>query len=217
MPHLELHIHTKAGSADSSLSVDELGERAAQMETGGLLVTEHFRVWSDWEREAFYARWGIRLYRGVEHTTRQGHVVVVGAEPGVKLPDETGALIDFADERGWMTVLAHPLRFYFDKLHPSQTPLFPQGQQADELAEHPLFQRAGAIEIRNADCTSDENDLATEVAMVLEKPFTVGSDAHSIDDLGRQRLPVPAIPSDEGELMDLLRSSPAVSLSEANA
>ena len=58
MPHLELHIHTKAGSADSSLSVDELGERAAQMETGGLLVTEHFRVWSDWEREAFYARWG---------------------------------------------------------------------------------------------------------------------------------------------------------------
>ena len=113
-----------------------------------------------------------------------------------------------------MTVLAHPLRFYFDKLHPSQTPLFPQGQQADELAEHPLFQRAGAIEIRNADCTSDENDLATEVAMVLEKPFTVGSDAHSIDDLGRQRLPVPAIPSDEGELMDLLRSSPVVDFIE---
>lgn len=83
MPHLELHIHTKAGSADSSISVDALGERAAEMETGGLVVAEHFRVWSDWEREAFLARWGIRVFRAVEHTTRQGHVIVIGAEPGV--------------------------------------------------------------------------------------------------------------------------------------
>ena len=57
MPYIELHLHTKAGSADSSITTDALGERAAEMGTGGLVVTEHFRVWSDWEREGFEARW----------------------------------------------------------------------------------------------------------------------------------------------------------------
>jgi len=206
MPHIELHIHTKAGSADSSISVDALGERVAEMETGGIVVAEHFRVWSDWEREAFHARWGVRVFRAVEHTTRQGHVIVIGAEPGVALPDETSKLIDFADERGWMTILAHPFRHYFDQIHSSQTPVFPQGQGAEELADHPFFQRVGAIEIRNADCTSDEKELATAVARKLKKVFTVGSDAHNLDDIGRQRLPVPAIPQTEEELIELLGS-----------
>ena len=206
MPHLELHIHTKAGSADSSLGVDVLGARAAEMGTGGLVVTEHFRVWSDWERDAFHARWGVRVFRAVEHTTQHGHVIVVGAEPTVNLPDQTGALIDFADERGWLTILAHPFRHYFDRIHSSQTPVFPPLQSAERLSTHPLFERVGAIEIQNADCTPAENQLAIDVAVALRKPFTVGSDAHHLDDVGRQRFPVPALPADDCELIELIQS-----------
>lgn len=86
MPHIELHLHTKAGSADSSISVDALGERAAELETGGLLVTEHWRVWTEGERALFEDRWGIRLYPAIEATTDAGHFLVLGAEPGETLP-----------------------------------------------------------------------------------------------------------------------------------
>ena len=41
---LEVHVHTRAGSADSSITVDMLGERAAEAGVGGILVAEHFRV-----------------------------------------------------------------------------------------------------------------------------------------------------------------------------
>ncbi len=206
MPTLEFHIHTKAGSADSSISVDQLGQRAAELGTGGLIVAEHFRVWSDWERQGFEARWGVPVFRAVEHTTRDGHVIVVGAEPGVHLPPDTPALLDFAHERGWLTIIAHPFRHYFDRIHSSQTPRFAQGQSPEELAADPLFAEVDAIEIRNADCTVDENDLATRVAELLKKSFTVGSDAHHLDDIGRERLPVSAVPRDEQELIELIRS-----------
>ena len=45
MPFIELHVHTKAGSADSSISVDALGKHAAEQGPGAILVAEHWRVW----------------------------------------------------------------------------------------------------------------------------------------------------------------------------
>ncbi len=206
MPHLELHIHTKAGSADSSISVDTLGRCAAEMETGGLVVTEHFRVWNDWEREAFEARWGIRLYPAVEVTTDRGHIIVVGAQPEVKLPGDAGALLAVVAARGWFAIAAHPFRHYFDGIHTSQRPHFPPDLDASDLAQQPHFAAVDAIEVRNAVCTDRENELASAVALALDMPITFGSDAHHLDEIGRQRMKVDTLPSSVADLCDLLRS-----------
>ena len=205
MPHIELHLHTKAGSADSSISVDALGERAAELETGGLLVTEHWRVWTEGERALFEDRWGIRVYPAIEATTDAGHFLVLGAEPGESLPHDTSALLDHTDARGHFVVWAHPFRHYFDGVHTSQRPPFEARLSATELAEHPAFARVDAIEVENAGSTARENALALEVGRILGKPLTAGSDAHDVEHIGARRLPVAATPSNLAELIELLR------------
>ena len=207
MPHLELHLHTKAGSADSSISADALGERAAEQQTGGLVVTEHFRVWSDWEREAFEARWGVRVYPAVEVSTTRGHIIVLGAEAGLTLPGDVDAVLAIASERAWPTILAHPFRYYFDGIHESQRAPFPPDLDVDALADQPLLAAVDAIEIDNGGCTARENDLAASVATTLQKPVTFGSDAHHVDEVGGRRMAVPALPADVAELAELLLGS----------
>jgi predicted metal-dependent phosphoesterase TrpH len=203
---LELHLHTKAGSADSSITADALGERAAALGTGGLVVTEHFRVWADWERDAFEARWGVRLYPAVEVTTNRGHVIVIGAEHGERLPGSVEELLDHAAVRGHTTIWAHPFRHYFDAIHPSQRPPFAPGLDAARLAEDPALARVDAVEAVNAACTARENALAAEVGRLLGKPLTRGSDAHDLERVGAERIAVPALPADVRELADLVRS-----------
>ena len=204
MPLLEFHIHTKAGSADSSVSVDQLGEAAASMGTGGLVVAEHFRVWTDWERTAFEARWGVRLYPAVEVTTNRGHIIVIGAEPAERLPSTVEELLPYARQQGHRTIWAHPFRHYFDRIHGSQRPPFEPGLTPAELAEDPMLAQADAIEAVNAVCTERENELATLVGALMAKPLTIGSDAHEVGQIGAQRMEVSALPADMRELGDLL-------------
>ena len=207
MPYLELHLHTKAGSADSSITVDQLGERARAMGTGALVVSEHFRVWSEWEREAFELRWKIQLYPAIEVTTDLGHTLLIGAEPALKLPSKTDELLAMAKDRGWFAIAAHPFRQYFDHgVHISQRPPFEPDLDAAALAQYPYFAQVDAIEVANGGSTDLENALALDVATVLGKPVTAGSDAHHIDEIGRQRMDVPELPADLEELSALLRS-----------
>jgi hypothetical protein len=215
MPHIELHLHTKAGSADSSISVDALGQRAAELETGGLLVSEHWRVWTDGERALFEDRWGVLLYPTIEATTDAGHFLVLGAEPGESLPHDTTALLDHTSARGHFVVWAHPFRHYFDGVHASQRPPFEAGLTPEELAEHPAFARVDAVEVENAGSTERENALAMQVGRILGKPLTAGSDAHDLEHVGARRLPVAAPPANLGELVELLRSLTPEAISNA--
>lgn len=206
MPLLEFHLHTKAGSADSAITTDALGARAQEQGTHGLVVTEHFRVWTDWERDGFEARWGIRLYPAIEVTTNRGHVIVIGPQTGESLPASVEELLPFARERGYTTIWAHPFRHYFDQIHPSQRPPFAPGLSAEQLAEDPTLALADAIEAVNGGCTELENSLAAEVGLLLGKPLTLGSDAHDVEHIGTHRIDVPALPADIGELGELVRS-----------
>jgi predicted metal-dependent phosphoesterase TrpH len=205
MPLLELHLHTKAGSADSAITTDALGARAREQGTHGLVVTEHFRVWTEWERDAFEARWEIRLYPAIEVTTNRGHVIVIGAQPAEAVPGSVEELLPYARERGYTTIWAHPFRHYFDQIHASQRPPFPPGLTAEQLAEDPTLALVDAIEAVNGGCTELENSLAAEVGLLLGKPLTLGSDAHDVEHIGTHRIEVPALPADMRELGELVR------------
>lgn len=204
MAFLEFHIHTKAGSADSSISVDQLGAAAAAMGTDGLVVSEHFRVWSDWECSGFQDRWGVRVYPTIEVSTNRGHIIVLGAASGERLPTNVEELLPYARDHGYRTIWAHPFRHYFDRIHGSQRPPFATGLLPEQLAEDPMLSMADAIEAINAVCTPRENDLATVVGALMGKPLTSGSDAHEVDHIGARRIEVPSLPADMGELGDLV-------------
>jgi len=203
---IEMHVHTRAGSADSSITVDELGARAVAAGVGGIVVAEHFRVWSDWERGAFFDRWGVRVYRAIEATTDIGHVILLGAPEGMSPQYDGRTLLQAARKAGLYTILAHPFRYYFDAVHSSQRPIFPAGASVEGMAAHELFSLINAVEVENGGCNDRENAFATAVAMHAGLPVTLGSDAHHPHELGVITLPVPAIPSSEGDLVDLLAS-----------
>jgi histidinol phosphatase-like PHP family hydrolase len=201
---IEMHVHTRAGSADSSITVDELGARAVVAGVGGIVVAEHFRVWSDWERDAFFDRWGVRIYRAIEATTDIGHVIVLWAPAGMSPPHDGRALLYHARHEGMFTILAHPFRYYFDSVHSGSRPVFKQGATAEELAGDEIFSLVDAVEIENGGCNDRENAMAIEVAKVCGLPVTIGSDAHHVHELGRITLPVPEIPKHEGDMIELI-------------
>lgn len=203
---IEMHVHTRAGSADSSITVDELGAQAVAAGVGGIVVAEHFRVWTDWERSAFFDRWGVRIYRAIEATTDIGHVVVIGAPEGMSPPHNGRALLHAARKSELFTILAHPFRYYFDAVHSSQRPVFPSGVSAEAMAGEELFTLVDALEIENGGCNDRENAFAAAVAAQTGHPVTLGSDAHHVHELGVIMLPVPDVPSSEGDLVDLLAS-----------
>ena len=78
---------------------------------------------------------------------------------------------------------------------------------ASALARQPHFAAVDAIEVRNAVRTDRENQLASAVALALDMPVTFGSDAHHVDEIGRQRMKADALPSSVADLCELRRSS----------
>lgn len=204
---LEAHVHTKAGSADSSIVVDALGRHAAERGTGAVVVSEHFRVWSDWERSAFHDRWGVRVYRAIEATTNRGHIILLGVPEGTSPQADAIELLERARHEHWYSILAHPFRHYFDRIHASQRPAFEHDLDAGTLASDRVFELVDAIEVENGGCNERENAMAISVATLVGKPVTVGSDAHHIHELGGIRMPIPAVPANTGELIDLISSN----------
>lgn len=198
-------MHTKAGSPDASLTAAQLGQLAAEKGIRGVLVTEHFRVWTEWERKAFFERWGVRTYAAMEATTSIGHVVVIGAREGFVPPRDGVELLMQVRREGWFRILAHPFRHYFDTMiHSSQRPSFPEGATPEELAKAFIWEFVDAIEVENAVNTDRENAMALQVASITGQPVSIGADTHHDFELGRLTLPVPAIPADEHELADLI-------------
>ena len=104
MPFIELHVHTKAGSADSSISVDALGKHASEQGTGAILVAEHWRVWTEWEQSGFEAQWGVKLFAALEQTTDEGHFIVIGPQSGETLPSTASKLLEYTKNNQYFVI-----------------------------------------------------------------------------------------------------------------
>ena len=80
--------------------------------------------------------------------------------------------------------------------------LSPQ-QLVEEALEHPIFDLVDAIEVANGSNTDEGNAFAREVARHLGKPMVSGSDAHSVNGLGKC---VTVFPEPVSSLEEFLRA-----------
>jgi len=164
---IDLHIHTSY-SRDASANPREMVDRCAALGLGGFAVTDHNSI--EGSREAFgLARErGLVAVRAVEVSTAEGHVLAYGVrEPvprGLSVVDTIGRV----HAQGGVAVAAHPKRF------PSGIGL--------ELARTAPFD---AIEVLNGGSSRRSNALARRVAEGKGSPVTAGSDAHSLDQVGK--------------------------------
>ncbi len=182
------HIHTVRGAADSQLQPGELFEEARRIGLTGVNLSEHDRVWEryDWNnyneemREA-----GIYLQRGMEVSTDLGHIVVFGIDQYYQGIRSAKQLRKICDEIGAFMSVAHPFRHFFDPVTFRRRGEEPFSMTPDEAAHKmEVFSLVHGIEVGNGGNTRRENLFALEVARILDKPMTGGSDAHSTSGIG---------------------------------
>ena len=183
---VDMHVHTIVGSMDSDISPKRLGEQAQAVGLTGVALTEHLHPWPADEVEHFRQEYGLFVFNAREWSTDMGHVVTLGLPRDVRGIHRARDLRGACDDYGAYFVICHPFRYF-----PGPSSLLfghrrdQQSMPLEELAEHPVFSLADAIEVLNGGCIDRENRLALDVARRLGKPQTAGSDAHMPLEVGR--------------------------------
>jgi len=155
------------------MTPDELMIAAKAAGLDGICLTEHNRIWTESEAKTLSDKHGLAVFRGMEVTTTGGDILVFGLneEPGDQLwtPADLKAKVDAV---GGVAIVAHPFRgflvFGFGALNMS----------LEDAIENPTFLHAHGLEICNSMATTEENDMARQVAEELGHLMVGGSDAH---------------------------------------
>lgn len=102
----------------------------------------------------------ILIIPGVEISTNQGDILILGTTEIPKKPWTIEAIIDFTHSVGGVSIVAHPYREY----------------GIGDLAKDYKFD---AVEVVNGESCLDANSQAQKLAKTMKVPGIAGSDAHS--------------------------------------
>ena len=106
----------------------------------------------------------ILVIPGVEISTEEGDIVVLGTYELPPKPWTPEAVVDFAKSIGGLSIAAHPFRAY-------------------GMGESARNYKVDAIEVLNGGSSQDANKEGKELAKRLGLPGTAGSDAHQVSEL----------------------------------
>jgi predicted metal-dependent phosphoesterase TrpH len=165
MIRVDLHVHTTY-SFDASIQpkiiVDQL---YAHPFIKAVAITDHNTVEGYYKvRKLASAYQDILIIPGVEVSTIDGDLIVLGVAELPPRPWTVQSVIDFAQERGGVSIAAHPYREY-------------------GLGDLTKNYDVDAIEILNGASASHINKLAENLAKAMGLPGVAGSDAHHADEL----------------------------------
>ena len=160
MIRIDLHVHTLY-SGDSNISPKMLIEQLnINPIVKAVAITDHDTIEGyKHVKKLAEAYEGLLVIPGVEVSTFEGHINVLGVEEMPKYPLSAGELIDFARERQAVVVIPHPYR------------VCGLGDNAKRLD-------VDAIETLNYRASKAENKLAEKLAKELNLPGVAGTDAH---------------------------------------
>lgn len=192
MVRVDLHVHTRRYSpCAEGLDPAALPGIMRARGLAGLVISEHDAVWSAAELGALRAALGPgqRVYAGVEVTTREGHLVVIGLADlgGIRRGIAGAALVERALREGAAVILAHPQR----------------GRAGPY--EH-VLPGLHAIEVRSTSTLGDHAARAAALARTLGLPAVAGSDAHALEQVGAVATAFHRLPEDETALAAMIRS-----------
>lgn len=187
---LDLHIHTGRYSQCAEL-VDpfRIGDAASRAGLSGVVLTEHDMFWQDEETELLRAAVSpLRVYRGLEVSAAECHVLVIGIEDAALFDRRMRVeqVIEVAHAAGAVTVLAHPYR--------------------DASPEELPVENFDAIEIGSTSFNRQEAKRSIRLARTFDKPMIASSDAHALSRIGWGWTEFPTLPANELELAAAIRS-----------
>ena len=168
---IDPHVHTPASTC-SRTTFPGLLSWASRKNLNGFVVTDHDTFQGVEVMKRLAKGTELTIYRGVELTTLEGHLLVLGGRelpPSGQIP--TDEILDLVNAEGGVTIAAHPFRRVYKE----------HGQNFGDLVYELDLD---GVEL-NANCSKTENLLARKAAKTRNLALLGGSDAHQDQDLGR--------------------------------
>ncbi|HOJ33334.1 MAG TPA: PHP-associated domain-containing protein [Candidatus Hydrogenedentes bacterium] len=171
---IDLHTHTRRYSSCSRTDPEAVVPAAVKAGLDGLVITEHFRQWTQDELAALLQSAdapGFLLLSGFEYTSTCGDILIYG------LSDENAAQLErdlppaevlaYVRRHGGACIAAHPTR---------------EGMGFDERI---LTLPFAAIEVCSTRLQPHERALAMKISEATKVPPVACSDAHAVEEIGR--------------------------------
>jgi len=157
----DLHIHT-IYSNDSTVTPKAIVEKlVAHNSIKVAAVTDHDTVKGLAETQKLASSYpDILIMPGVEISTPEGDILILGTEETPPHPWTAENVIDFTRESKYVSVVAHPYREY----------------GMGDVARNYKFD---AVEVLNGESSPAANKLANDLAKSMKLPGVAGSDAHN--------------------------------------
>lgn len=159
MIRIDLHVHT-VYSGDSNISPKMLVEQLnANPLVNAVAITDHDTFEGYRQVKKFAKSYELMVIPGIEVSTFEGHINILGIEERPSYPLSAEELVDFTRERGGVIIIPHPYR------------ICGLGDLAKSLD-------ADAVEVLNYRASRFENRLAEQLAKEMNLPGVAGTDAH---------------------------------------
>lgn len=178
----DMHCHTKEGSIDGKLPLEDTILRLRSLGYGGMLITDH----NSYKAHRFYQKTLAKKYpdfvvlKGIEYDTLDaGHILVI-LPTGVHIPVlelrglPVSLLIDIVHHYGGILGPAHPCGEKYLSITNTK-----RGHK-----NHNILKRFDFIETFNACESPESNKAAAALAARLNKPGVGGSDSHRYNCVG---------------------------------
>ncbi len=179
---VDLHTHTRRGSADSFLHPDELIERSKQAGLDAIVLSEDDWAWEPEALRELEKRHGFRIFGGLEVSTEGGHILVYGVHQYRDEMRRSDALAANVRRAGGLMVAAHPFRGYAPWNWRDVEGICSGLAQAER---NPAYRLADAVEVVNGHGSPYENRFSEQLAARLRVPGTAGTDSHQASDIGK--------------------------------
>ncbi|MCR5525944.1 MAG: PHP domain-containing protein [Lachnospiraceae bacterium] len=200
---IDMHCHTKEGSPDAGVSIEEYIEKLRSLGFGGMVVTDHdsydgYRYYKEnlWDKYDDFV-----VFKGVEYDTIDGgHIICIMPESlKLRILEMRGMpvsmLIDIVHKHGGILGPAHPCGSPYMSFCNTKK----NGRVSTML-------KFDFVEAFNACENEESNSEARVVANVYHKPGTGGSDAHRLDCVGMAWTNVPGDIKTESDLIAYIKN-----------
>ena len=165
---IDLHMHEKRYSLDSTLALEEIVEISKKRGLDAICITDHDSMGLREYAEEYSKKTGFPIFVGIEYFSLQGDILAFGIDHYPEDRISAQEFIDDVHEQGGVVVSAHPFRHnrrglegYLD-----------------------ILKGVDAIEILNGSTLPDAAMVAVQYARKYGFAITGGSDCHYPDKVG---------------------------------
>lgn len=165
---IDLHMHEKRYSLDSTLALEEMVEIAKKRGLDAICITDHDSMGLREYAKEYSEKTGFPIFVGIEYFSLQGDILAFGIDHYPEERIDAQEFIDDVHAQGGVVVSAHPFRHnrrglegYLD-----------------------ILRGVDAIEILNGSTLPDATMMAVRYAKQYGFAITGGSDCHYPDKVG---------------------------------